>query len=70
MGPFHSCYCTYHAVSLNLLLYLTLPAKTGCINKNVIPTLPFYSGINCISGGSGNIRNDHTVFSQKMIDQR
>ena len=67
---FYSSYCTDHTVSLNFLFHFTFTAKSGCINKNIIFTLPLHSGVYCISCSSGNVGNDHTVFSQKFIYQR
>ena len=68
--PFNCCYGTNHAVTLNFFFDLTFTAKSCCVNKNVFPVFPFYFGIDCISGSSCDIRNDHSVFAQKFVDQR
>ena len=53
--PLHCSNCTDHTVTFNLLFYLTLTAKSGSINKDIILSLPLHSGIYRISGSTGNI---------------
>ena len=67
---FYSCYSTDHTEALNFFFYFCFPAKSGCIDKNIIFFVPGNLRINCITSGSGNIRNDYTVFPQQLIDQR
>ena len=66
----HSGHCTYNTISFQFLFYFAFSSKSCSINENIFSVLIGYLRIYGISGGSGYIRDDHSVFSQNLIDQR
>ena len=56
-------------ITLQLFFNFIFASKTCRINENIFISIPFYFCINGISCSSGNIRNNHTVFSQKFVYQ-
>ena len=60
---------TNYAVTFNLFLDLALTAKSGSINKNIFLALPFHLRIDSITSGSGNIRYNHTILTEKAVDE-
>lgn len=67
---FNSRYSTDDTVTLNIFFDLALSSKSCSINKHILRSISDDFGIDRISCRSGNIRYDHTVFTQKLIDDR
>ena len=58
-------YCRYRtdAVAFQIFFNLILTAESCCINKYIRNTVVDDLRIYCVSSGSCNIGNDHTVFT-------
>ena len=65
----HCRNCTDHAVTFQFFFDFAFAPKACCINKDIFSVFPFNFCIYCISGCSGNIRNNHAVFTKKLVDQ-
>ena len=65
-------YCRYgtnNTVPLDFFLNLILSPKSRCINKGIFFSVKLDLGIDCIPGGSCDIRYNDPVLLRKLVDQ-
>ena len=65
----HRHIAAQHAVPLYGVLYLGLAADAGGINEDILAVLVFNDGIGGVTGGAGNIADDHPLLSGQIVDE-
>ena len=58
-----------HAVPFYGVLHLCLAADAGGINEDILAVLVFNDGIGGVTGGAGNIADDHPLLSGQVVDE-
>ena len=61
---------TQDAILFNFFRYLGFSPDSGGINQDELALFIFHSCIRCVTGCSGNIRHNHTLFPSNAVDQR
>ena len=61
--------CTDYTVTFQFFFDFAFTAKPCRINKDIFSVFPFNFCIDGISGRSGNVRNNHAILTEKLVDQ-
>ena len=67
--PVHRHVRAEDAVALHIFQYLGFSPDAGGIDEDKLPVLVFDAGIHSITGGSGDVRDNHPVFPGQTVDE-